>query len=139
VIDYGLAWVKGEPKGRVQGTPEYMAPEQAKHGQVTERTDIYNFGATMYRLTTWRLPPSIVGTEGGMMQQMTGKTWAKLVKPVSEFNAAAPPKLCQLIHQCLDYNAQNRPERMSEIQGTLDHLVDELVRSPDDRLEAMEF
>src|SRR6185369_6726117 len=23
IIDYGLAWVKGEPKGRVQGTPEY--------------------------------------------------------------------------------------------------------------------
>src|ERR1019366_253124 len=28
IIDYGLAWVKGEAKERVQGTPEYMAPEQ---------------------------------------------------------------------------------------------------------------
>src|SRR5438046_5915290 len=54
VIDYGLAWIKGEPKGRVQGTPEYMAPETARHGHVNERTDIYNFGATMYRLTTFR-------------------------------------------------------------------------------------
>ena len=27
VIDYGLAWIKGEAKDRVQGTPEYMAPE----------------------------------------------------------------------------------------------------------------
>ena len=26
IIDYGLAWIKGEPKDRVQGTPEYMAP-----------------------------------------------------------------------------------------------------------------
>ena len=24
VLDYGLAWIKGEPKDRVQGTPEYM-------------------------------------------------------------------------------------------------------------------
>src|SRR5262249_19430461 len=64
VIDYGLAWIKGEPKGRVQGTPEYMAPETAKHSHVNERTDIYNLGATMYRLVTFRHPPSVV-TEGG--------------------------------------------------------------------------
>ncbi len=29
VIDYGLAWIRGEPKNRVQGTPEYMAPAAA--------------------------------------------------------------------------------------------------------------
>jgi hypothetical protein len=32
-----------------------------------------------------------------------------------------------------------RPERMSEIQGALDHLVDELVKSPEDKLEALEW
>jgi tRNA A-37 threonylcarbamoyl transferase component Bud32 len=26
IIDYGLAWIKGEGKGRVQGTPEYRSP-----------------------------------------------------------------------------------------------------------------
>src|SRR5262249_30869264 len=62
IIDYGLAWVKGEAKGRVQGTPEYMAPEQARQGMVSEASDIYNFGATMYRLVTWRLPPSTLPT-----------------------------------------------------------------------------
>ena len=50
IIDYGLAWIKGEPKDRVQGTPEYMAPETGQAQVVNERTDIYNFGATMYRL-----------------------------------------------------------------------------------------
>ena len=52
VIDYGLAWIKGEAKDRVQGTPEYMAPETVAHKLINERTDIYNFGATMYRLVT---------------------------------------------------------------------------------------
>src|SRR5260370_5760568 len=60
IIDFGLAWIKGELKGRVQGTPEYMAPEQAKKGIVNEQTDMYNLGATMYRLVTWRLPPNSV-------------------------------------------------------------------------------
>jgi serine/threonine protein kinase len=52
IIDYGLAWIKGEKKGRVQGTPEYMAPEQARQGTVNERTDIYN------HVPPGHLPPS---------------------------------------------------------------------------------
>jgi len=65
IIDFGLAWIKGEPKGRVQGTPEYMAPETHKHKMVNERTDIYNFGATMYRLLTRQHPPSTISEEDG--------------------------------------------------------------------------
>jgi serine/threonine protein kinase len=137
IIDYGLAWIKGENKERVQGTPEYMAPEQSKHKLVNERTDIYNFGATMYRLVTWRLPPSTLTGEDGLA--LDGKTWETLLKPVHEYNAEAPPALCELIHRCLAFNAHKRPERMSEIQGMLDHLADQLVRSPDDRLEALEW
>jgi serine/threonine protein kinase len=138
IIDYGLAWVKGERKGRVQGTPEYMAPEQAKNRVVNERTDIYNFGATMYRLVTWRLPPStLTAGEGGI--PLDAKSWDKLLKPVQEFNPEAPPALCDLIHRCLAFNAHKRPERVSEIQGALDHLAENLVRSPEDRLEMLEW
>ena len=80
VIDYGLAWVKGEPKERVQGTPEYMAPETATHKLVNERTDIYNFGATAYRLVTFRLPPPVVPPAPGM--ELSEKQFAELYKPV---------------------------------------------------------
>jgi serine/threonine protein kinase len=137
IIDFGLAWIKGQAKGRVQGTPEYMAPEQSKNSMVNERTDIYNFGATMYRLVTFRLPPSTIASADGMA--MDAKTFANMLKPVSECNAEAPPELSRLIHRCLEFNAHKRPERMSEIQGTLDHLADELVKKPEDRLEALEF
>ena len=136
IIDYGLAWIRGEPKGRVQGTPEYMAPEQARGGNVNESTDIYNFGATMYRLVTWRLPPPAVSTDA---MPMDAKTFKTLFKPVQESTAQAPPELCDLIHQCLEFQPNKRPERMSEIQGTLDHLVDMVVTAPEDRLEAMEW
>ena len=64
VLDYGLAWIKGENKNRVQGTPEYMAPEQVRKKIVNERSDIFNFGATMYRMVTWHLPPSVL-PQGG--------------------------------------------------------------------------
>jgi serine/threonine protein kinase len=143
VIDYGLAWIKGEPKSRVQGTPEYMAPEQARRRMVNERTDIFNFGATMYRLVTWRNLPSMIDPEGmggpseGLM--IDEKTWKNLLKPVQELAADAPPKLCDLIHRCLEFDSHKRPERMSEVQGALDHLVDKLARSPEDRLESFEW
>lgn len=138
IIDYGLAWIKGEPKGRVQGTPEYMAPETHKHKLVNERTDIYNFGATMYRMLTWRLPPPTFSEEDGGAP-IDAKTWQKMFKPVDEFNAQAPKDLCGLVEKCMAFNAMARPERMSEVQGQLDRMADDLVKSPEDQLEALEF
>lgn len=137
IIDYGLAWIKGEPKGRVQGTPEYMAPEQARQGTVNERTDIYNLGATMYRLVTFRLPPSPITSTEGM--PMDAKTFQKVFKPVQEFSPQAPVELCNLIHQCMAFNSNQRIERMSEVQGALDHLVEKLAKTAEDRLETIEW
>jgi serine/threonine protein kinase len=138
VIDYGLARIRGEAVDRVQGTPEYMAPEQTKHSLINERTDIYNFGATMYRLVTWRLPPSTVSEEDGGLP-IDAKMWKRMFKPVEELVPATPPALVELIHRCLSFEAPKRPERMSEVQGALDHLVDELASDPEDQLETMEW
>lgn len=124
VIDYGLAWVKGESKGRLQGTPEYIAPETVNAGIVSEKTDIFNFGATMYRMVTWKFPPSLIPQPGTV--RLDAKVYAKMLKPVSDCNAQAPKELCELIHQCLAYHPDQRPERMSEIQGALDKIADDL-------------
>ena len=123
VIDYGLAWIKGEPKTRVQGTPSYMAPETAMHKLINERTDIYNFGATMYRLATFKLPPNTVPLTEGM--ELTEKQFKSQLKPVQELNPGAPKAFADLIHSCLSFQALKRPERMSEIQGILDQLAEE--------------
>ena len=136
VIDYGLAWIRGENKGRVQGTPEYMAPEQVKQRTVNEKTDIFNFGATMYRLVTFRHIPLVLA-EGGVALDHNG--WKAALKPILEIAPKTPKPLADLIEKCLAYYANQRPEAMSEIQGALDHLADELVTSEDDKLEAMEW
>ncbi|HVL14723.1 MAG TPA: serine/threonine-protein kinase [Gemmata sp.] len=123
VIDYGLAWVRGEVKNRVQGTPEYMAPETVEHKLINDRTDVYNLGATMYRLTTLQLPPCWVTGETSL--PMTSKVFKDQLKPVRSVNPLVPEGLEELIHQCLRPNATKRPERMSVVQGTLDQLADE--------------
>jgi eukaryotic-like serine/threonine-protein kinase len=123
ILDYGLAWVKGEPKDRIQGTLEYMAPETYQHKLINERTDIFNFGATMYRLVTLKLPPKAVSDLEGV--DMDDKTYRNMLKPVKELNPGCPDALAELIHKCLSFSALKRPERMSEIQGILDELADE--------------
>ena len=123
VLDYGLAWIKGEPKDRVQGTPEYLAPETASHKLVSERTDIFNFGATMYRLVTFKLPPSVISDLPGV--PMTEKTYKSLYKPVSAIVATTPPKLAGLIHKCMEFKANNRPDSFAAIQTALSAMADE--------------
>lgn len=123
VLDYGLAWIKGEPKDRVQGTLEYMAPETYAHKLVNERTDIYNLGATLYRLTTLQLPPPTMSPPGGIPP--TEKSFREALKPVRQANPMAPAGFAELIEKCMSFNATKRPERMSEVQGALDVLADE--------------
>lgn len=131
IIDYGLAWIKGEPKDRVQGTPEYMAPETAAHKMVSERTDIYNFGATMYRLTTFKLPPNVLPAEGMKVKE---KQFLGLLKPVRELAPNTPPKLAELIEKCLQFDANKRPASMTDVHNVLDTLADEAEAqlSPDE-------
>ncbi len=131
VLDYGLSWIKGEPKDRVQGTPEYMAPETASHKMVSERTDLFNFGATMYRLATFQLPPSVLPSEG---MKVKAKQYAALLKPVKELAPNTPDGLAKLIHHCLEFDAHKRPFNMVDVHNLLDTLADEAEAklSPDE-------
>jgi serine/threonine protein kinase len=121
VIDYGLAWIKGQPKDRVQGTPEYLAPETAAHKMVSERTDIYNFGATMYRLATFQLPPSHVSVDGMKLRE---KDFKAALKPVLELVPSTNPEFAKLIHDCLEFDAHKRPHEMAAVQARLEKLAD---------------
>ncbi|HEX5052196.1 MAG TPA: serine/threonine-protein kinase [Planctomycetota bacterium] len=58
LIDLGFA-VASDAKidgERTAGTVHYIAPEQARGGQLDVRADIYALGATLYHLTTGSLP-----------------------------------------------------------------------------------
>jgi serine/threonine protein kinase/Leucine-rich repeat (LRR) protein len=56
VVDWGSATRTGTVAGQAVGTPQFMAPEQARGEATDERSDIYALGATLWQLLTFRLP-----------------------------------------------------------------------------------
>ncbi|MCC6875475.1 MAG: serine/threonine protein kinase, partial [Sandaracinaceae bacterium] len=54
LLDFGLAKMKGEIQltltGTVFGTPEYMAPEQARGMDLSAKADLYAFGCVLYEM-----------------------------------------------------------------------------------------
>ena len=52
LADFGIASVKDDPKitasGLILGSPSYMAPEQATHGESGPEADLWGLGATLY-------------------------------------------------------------------------------------------
>jgi eukaryotic-like serine/threonine-protein kinase len=60
LLDFGLAHMKGELRltatGAVFGTPEYMAPEQARGAPLTALADLYSVGCVLFHMLTGVLP-----------------------------------------------------------------------------------
>jgi serine/threonine-protein kinase len=129
VIDFGTAWFKGQPKDRVQGTPQYMAPEQAQERVVDTKTDIYNFGATMYRMFTGEYAnPEVPGINTALIGRLT-----KRKAPIA-LRSDLPGTVNETILACLEDNPDHRPAGFFEIHGQLAAVARYLGKTPEDIL-----
>lgn len=86
----------------------YSPPEQVLGTGTDERSDIYSFGATFYRVITGQTPPPA-------HERVAGKP---LLSP-SELVADLPPGLDALIHSMMSLNLNHRPSSVAEIKSTL--------------------
>jgi serine/threonine protein kinase len=123
IIDLGQACPIGTVKERIQGTPDYIAPEQAHLRAITPKTDIYNFGATMYWCVTQRHIPTAMSTG---TQSLTGAIDDRFIEratPPHELNSRVPVRLSELIMQCVEVDPARRPASMADVLGTLDEIA----------------
>ncbi len=117
IIDFGQTCAMNHKKERVQGTPDYIAPEQVRRLQLDRRTDVFNLGATMYWvLTSEKYPTAIrAPAERGTVNLTSAKN---PLAPV-ELNAKLPIPLSSLVMECCKENPQERPDDMKQLASRL--------------------
>jgi serine/threonine-protein kinase len=118
VIDYGQSCPINTVKTRIQGTLDYIAPEQVHRGAITPRTDVYNLGATMYWCVTDRHPPTALRLRGTPGQPMP--VVDNVLHDPREYNPHLPPALASLILDCLQFDPADRPASMKDLDFRLE-------------------
>ena len=125
IIDLGQSCKIGTVKQRIQGTPDYIAPEQVHRRAITPKTDVYNLGATMYWIFTRSFVPTALTGKTDSLVQGLEEAFIPKPKKVSEFNPRVPEMLEALVMQCVETNPDDRPtmeqvaERLNLIRGKL--------------------
>jgi serine/threonine protein kinase len=89
--------------GSIIGTPEFMAPEQAKGETIDARTDIYSLGLVLYLLLTGRLPFRSDTPWGVLYQQINYPPPA-----LSQINPAVPTAVIQALGVAIAKDPQQR-------------------------------
>jgi serine/threonine protein kinase len=111
VIDFGQSTKIGSTKERIQGTPDYIAPEQVERRPITVQTDIYNLGATIYwALTGKPIPTQYTVSRGGKY----GFLLDTLIQTPQDLNPKVPLPLSNLVIECISTNPRKRPPDMEQ-------------------------
>lgn len=115
IIDLGQSCPIGTIKERIQGTPDFIAPEQVYRRPLDARTDVFNLGASLY----WTLTGTPITTVLPKKGNLTMKS-DLAVKPPHELNTEVPKPLSNLVLDCIDVHPGNRPMSMTEVGTRLD-------------------
>ncbi len=126
VMDFGLVYVSDATRdltrtGYTLGTPQYMAPEQARGGAVEASSDLYAFGAVLYRTATGRAVFEADNDQGVLYQHVYEKP-----KTLETINPSVPEAISDAVLQFLEKQALQRP---LNARDTLEAAVETVWRS----------
>lgn len=122
VIDFGQSCKIGTIKERIQGTPDYIAPEQVKRKPVSHKTDIFNLGATIYWSVTGRNIPTLYTVDRGDNSFLVDDR----IQTPQDLNKTVPPALSNLVMEMIASKPEKRPSDMTQVINRLElakHIV----------------
>lgn len=124
VIDLGQACKAGTAKKRIQGTPDYIAPEQVKCAPVSIRTDVFNFGATFYWCLCGKKLPTLFTLKKSENSFLVDDQMAA----PHTFNPQVPESLSNFVMECVRTSPSKRPADMSEVIRRLEIIHHGITR-----------
>lgn len=111
VLDFGIAKIAGDAAesrpgitraGTVFGTPEYMAPEQARGDVVDYRADLYALGMILYEM--------LEGTSAFRSSDVVAVLTAQMMDTPKPLPETVPAELAALTMKLLEKSPEDRPE-----------------------------
>ncbi len=126
LADFGLAKNMHEDDGltmtgQVMGTPSYMAPEQAagKLDEISNRTDVYSLGATLYALLAGKPPFS-----GGTMLETIRQVVRTEAESLTHASRSVPRDLQTICEKCLAKSPADRYASAADVADDLRRYLD---------------
>jgi non-specific serine/threonine protein kinase len=118
VMDFGLAKLRdGSSLTKSQttlGTVAYMSPEQARGGDLDQRTDIWSLGVVFYEMLAGQLP-----FRGDHDQAVIHSILHQEPESLVKIRPALPPELEHIVLQALTKKAADRYRTMEEFREDL--------------------
>ena len=118
ITDFGLARSADDPTltqdGIVVGTPQFMAPEQARGEPVDHRSDLFSLGGVLYCLCTGRVPFAGDGTRAVLRR--VAEDVPTLMR---ELNPEVPDWLDQVVARLLAKDPERRFQTAAEVAELL--------------------
>ncbi len=127
ILDFGLAKVvreKGEAPGltgagKMLGTPDYIAPEQAMDAARADiRADIYSLGCTFYYLLTGSPP-----FKGNSLFAILQAHALKEAQPVKNLRSETPPAVAAVVAKMMAKEPARRYQKPAEVAQALMPIV----------------
>jgi serine/threonine protein kinase len=108
--------------GTIQGTPNYMSPEQSRGEALDARSDLFSLGVVLYELTTGQLP-----FRGTSMVDTLDKVVHGQPPPMRSFQPDLPRELERITLKCLQKDPKRRYQSARDLRVDLRNLLEELT------------
>ena len=109
VVDFGVSKLLGDKEqitraGMTMGTPQYMAPEQVRGGNIDARADVWALGAVLYEMLAGRPAyPLLESYEMTFMSIATSRP-----RPLALVAPDVPAPLVRVVERALSHDAHRR-------------------------------
>ncbi|MBX7097601.1 MAG: protein kinase [Myxococcaceae bacterium] len=119
LLDFGLVLPVATKGSFAVGTPDYVAPEQAKNERAGPKADLFSFGVMLFEMLTGKLPFG-----GGTVNEVLQRRMSGPTSHVRDTLPSLPRSVDTLIHALLQPQPSSRPVSAAAVRDVLKKAVD---------------